>query len=251
AVSFGIAKALTSGVIDVYTIVINPIIEIVASLALGAFAGYLLSKLEQVFFSNTNRLSMTIGFVFLTVALSMVDIEVGKEVFLIVLARVMLGSVFCNMCILSEEIMKFADRWNAPVLVLFFVLAGAQLKLSVFTEATTVAIGVCYLISRSSGKYLGAKYSARAVKCSKGVENYLGITLLPQEGVALGMASVAAALPGSGVLIKNIVLFSVLVYELVGPLMTKWALKKAGEIVPKSKEILERRDNKIKEIKSR
>ena len=247
AVSFGVAEALVKGVVDVYTIIFNPLIEIVASLLLGAAAGWLLTKLETLFHSNTNRLAMSIGFVFLTVALSMMTIPLGRvEIgFSSLLVCMMLGSVFCNLCPLSEEIMGKADRWTAPLMVLFFVISGAELELGVFAKLSSVLVGLVYIASRCLGKYLGARESSRLMGCDRNVVRYLGITLWPQAGVALGMCVTAGQLPGDGPLIRNIVLFAVLVYELAGPVMTKWALTKAGDIKPKSDEILHRREKKL------
>ena len=247
AVSFGVARALSSGIVDVYTIVVNPILEILGSLFLGALAGLGLAKIEPFFHSNTNRIAMSISFVFLTVALSMLKIPAGGATigFSPLLVCMMLGSVFCNLCPLSEEIMRVADRWTAPVLVLFFVLSGAELELGVFAKAGSVAIGVVYILFRSLGKYIGARESARLVGCDKTVVDYLGITLLPQAGVALGMCVTAAQLPGDGSLVRNIVLFAVLNYELFGPVLTKWALTKAGDIRPKSEEVIHRRERKL------
>lgn len=249
AVSFGIAKALGSGSVDIYSILFNPLIEISASLLLGALAGWVLTLTEKMFNSNTNRLAMTISFVFLTVALSMLKIPVGPVTvgFSSLLVCMMLGSVFCNLCPLSAEIMENSDRWTAPLLVLFFVISGAELELGVFAQLSSVLVGVVYILSRSLGKYLGARGSAKMMRCDKNVVNYLGITLLPQAGVALGMCVTASTLPEDGALIRNIVLFAVLVYELVGPVMTKWALTKAGDIQPKGEDVLHRREEKLRQ----
>lgn len=249
AVSFGIAKALGSGSVDIYSILFNPLIEITASLLLGALAGWVLTLTEKMFNSNTNRLAMTISFVFLTVALSMLKIPVGPVTvgFSSLLVCMMLGSVFCNLCPLSAEIMENSDRWTAPLLVLFFVISGAELELGVFAQLSSVLVGVVYILSRSLGKYLGARGSAKMMRCDKNVVNYLGITLLPQAGVALGMCVTASTLPEDGALIRNIVLFAVLVYELVGPVMTKWALTKAGDIQPKGEDVLHRREEKLRQ----
>ncbi len=247
AVSFGVAKALCSGVVDVFTIVVNPILEILGSLVLGSLAGLLLTHLEKLFHSNRNRVAMTIGFVFLTVALSKLSLPAGQATigFSPLLVCMMLGSVFCNLCPLSGEIMERADKWPSPRLVLFFVLSGAELELGVFAQFSAVLVGVVYIHSRCFGKYFGARESSRLMKCDHTVREYLGITLFPQAGVALGMCVTAATLPGDGTLIRNIVLFAVLVYELVGPVLTKWALTKAGDIRPKSEEILTRRARKL------
>ena len=249
AVSFGIARALTSGVVDIFSVLVNPVIEIVGSLLLGAVAGYILTKLETLFHSNTNRLAMTIAFVFLTVALAMLEITAGPVTigFSSLLVCMMLGTVFCNICPLSEDLMGKADRWTSPLMVLFFVLSGADLELEVFSQLLVVLIGVVYILTRSAGKYFGARLSARATGCSHNVTKYLGITLLPQAGVALGMCVTALTLGADGALIRNIVLFAVLVYEMVGPMLTKWALTQAGDIRPMSDEIVHRREKKLAE----
>ena len=125
------------------------------------------------------------------------------------------------------------DRWTAPLFIIFFVISGAELELSVFTDIAIVLIGIIYIVSRSFGKYFGALISAKAVKCDKNIVKYLGITLLPQAGVALGMAIKAEAeLGADGAIVANITLFAVLIYELIGPLLTKISLLKAGEIQP-------------------
>ena len=247
AVSFGVARALGSGSVDIYGVLVNPLLEILCSLLLGALAGFVLSKLEPIFHSNRNRVAMSISFVFLTVALSMLKLPAGKATvgFSSLLVCMMLGSVFCNLCPLSDEIMHNADRWSAPLLVLFFVISGAELELGVFARLSSVLVGLVYIVSRSLGKYFGARESSRMVGCDKKVVDYLGITLLPQAGVALGMCVTASQLPGDGPMIRNIVLFAVLVYELLGPVATKWALTKAGDIQPKSEEVLKRRERKL------
>ena len=247
AVSFGIARALGSGVVDVYTIVVNPLLEIFGSLILGAVAGWVLTQIERLFHSNRNRVAMTIGFVFLTVALSKLSIPAGGATigFSPLLVCMMLGSVFCNLCPLSGDVMERADKWSSPLMVLFFVLSGAELELGVFAQFSSVLVGVVYILSRCFGKYFGARESSRLMRCDSSVQTYLGITLFPQAGVALGMCVTASTLPEDGGLIRNIVLFAVLVYELVGPIMTKWALTKAGDIKPKSEEVLHRRERKL------
>ena len=247
AVSFGIAEALGSGSVDLFSVALNPLLEIVGSLLLGALAGWVLTLLERLFHSNRNRVAMTIGFVFLTVALSKLDIPLGRATlgFSPLLVCMMLGSVFCNLCPLSDEIMERADKWSSPLMVLFFVLSGAELELGVFAKASSALIGLVYIASRCLGKYFGARESSRIMGCDAKVVKYLGITLWPQAGVALGMCVTAGQLPGDGPLIRNIVLFAVLVYELLGPVMTKWALTRAGDIQPKSEEVLRRREKKL------
>ena len=246
AVSFGIAKALNTGSFDVISIVVDPLIEIVCSLALGALGalgGWVLTQLEKLFNSNTNRLNMTIAFVFLTSALAMADFKIGPVTigFSSLLTCMMLGTLFCNLCPLSGEIMEKADRWTSPLFAAFFVISGAGLDLGVFKDGVIVLIGVVYILTRSLGKYLGAHYSAKLMKCEPQICKYLGITLLPQAGVALGMCVTARQLGAEGDLIRNITLFAILIYELVGPLLTKMALQAAGEIHPMEDAVKNRR----------
>lgn len=249
AVSFGIAKTLVSGQIDMFSILVNPLIEIVCSLLLGAVMGWILTQLEKLFNSNTNRLNLTIAFVFLTTSFAMLDFHIGEVhiSFSSLLVCMMLGTVFCNLCPLSGDLMGAADKWTSPLFALFFVISGAELELSVFTDIAIVGIGVVYIVFRSLGKYFGAYGSAKATKCGSSICKYLGITLLPQAGVALGMCATAMQLGDQGKLIRNITLFAVLVYELVGPLMTKQALKAAGDIKPMSDEVKNRRQTKLLE----
>ena len=247
AVSVGIARTLVSGTIDLVSILVNPFVEIICSLALGSLMGYILTLLEKLFNSNTNRLNLTIGAVLLTTSISMLEFEIGDVHihFSSLLSCMMLGTVFCNICPLSEDLMKAADKWTSPVFALFFVISGAELELSVFTSLSIVIIGVVYIITRCMGKYLGTFVSATATGCNKNIRKYLGITLFPQAGVALGMCATAMQLGSDGALIRNITLFAVLVYELVGPLMTRMSLQAAGEIKPISDEVKMRRQTKL------
>ena len=247
AVSFGIAKAMHVGSFDLVSILVNPIVEIVLSLGLGALMGVILTKIEKLFNSNTNRLNMTIAFVFLTVSLAKLEFTVGSVTvgFSSLLVCMMLGTMFCNLCPLSDELMKKADRWTSPLFALFFVLSGAELELDLFADLMIVLLGLFYVVTRSAGKYLGAYCSARALGCSRSVYHNLGITLLPQAGVALGMCVTARELGEAGELICNITLFAILIYELIGPMLTKQALQRAGDIQPMSEEVLNRRQIKL------
>ena len=256
AVSFGIARTLGTNTIDPVSIAVEPLVEIVASLVLGAAMGWLLTQLEKLFNSNTNRLNMTIAFVFLTVSLSMIEFSLfGIHVkFSSLLVCMMLGTVFCNTCPLSHDLMEKSDKWTSPLFALFFVISGAELELEVFASWAVVVIGIVYIIFRCLGKYFGTFASAKATKCEPQICKYLGITLFPQAGVALGMCTIASdpvkGLGGTaGDLIKNITLFAVLIYELFGPLLTRWALTKAGDIQPMSHEVKNRRQTKLAEAK--
>ena len=234
--SYGVANALEQGHMDLLSVVVEPLMEILLSLLLGAVAGYLLNLLEVYFHSRSKRMSLSVAFVLLTVGVSMLEVEVGgvRCGFSLLLVCMMTGTVFCNVCPTSEELMDRLDRWVSPINILFFVLSGAELDLTILSNPLVLLVGVVYIASRSLGKIGGAYASCRATKCSPSIQKYLGITLLPQAGVALGMAAEAAQL-SDGHMVRNVVLFSVLVYELVGPTLTKLALTAAGEIIPEGR----------------
>ena len=253
AVSFGIAKTIVSGKVDLISILLDPLVEIAASLLLGMITGWLLTQLEKLFNSNTNRLNLTIGMVFLAASLSMMEFEIGPVTvrFSSLLVCMMLGTVFCNICPLSGDLMERADRWTSPLFALFFVISGAELELGVFQDLSIVLIGAVYILFRSLGKYFGAFGSAKLTRCESKVCRYLGITLLPQAGVALGMCSSAMQLGQEGNLIRNITLFAVLIYEIFGPVLTRIALQKAGEIRPISDEVKNRRQHKLRALEEK
>ncbi len=250
AVCFGISKTLVSGTVDMISIIVNPLIEIVFSLILGAVMGWILTQIEKLFNSNTNRLNMTIALVALAAAISSLKFEIGSVHigFSSLLVCMMLGTVFCNICPLSEDLMKASDKWTSPLFALFFVISGAELELDVFADVAIVGIGLVYIIFRCLGKYFGAFASAKATKCEPNICKYLGITLFPQAGVALGMCATAMQLGAEGKLIRNITLFAILVYEIFGPLLTKWALTQAGDIKPMPHEVKNRRQIKLEEV---
>ena len=251
AVSFGVANALGAGAVSVVSVLVEPMLEVILSLALGATMGFAFQFCERFFHSRSKRLSVSIAFVLLTIGLSMLKFNIGGVhiAFSSLLVCMMLGTIFCNICDFSEELMERVDRWTAPLFVLFFVLSGAELELSVFADIMIILVGVVYIASRSAGKCSGAYLSAKLSKCDPNVVKYLGITLLPQAGVALGMAMKASALANGGALVANITLFAVLVYELVGPMLTKIALTKAGDINPEGKTSARHEHAKNKHLK--
>lgn len=246
SVSFGIATALSNGHVSVLAVVVEPILEIILSLGLGSLTGWLLNWVEQFFHSRSKRMTISVAFVLLTVGLSGVTFEVAGVHcgFSLLLVCMMTGTVFCNICPTSEELMERIDNWVMPLNILFFVISGAELDLEVLSHPVTILVGVIYILARSAGKYYGAAISCKQTRQSKPITDNLGITLLPQAGVALGMALTAAALP-DGALARNVVLFAVLVYELVGPTLTKRALLAVGEIKPEGRTSA-RRHNKPK-----
>ena len=234
AISFGVAKAISMGKVDLLSVIVEPIAEVAMSLLLGFVMGAIFTYCERFFHSRSKRLAMSVAFVLATVGLSKISFEIaGVHIaFSSLLVCMMLGTVFCNMCDFSENLMDRLDRWTAPLFILFFVISGAELELSIFKDITIVAIGLIYIVSRCAGKYFGAGISSKWAKCDSNIVKYLGITLFPQAGVALGMAIKAEELGSVGIIIANITLFAVLVYEIVGPALTKMSLLKAGEIDP-------------------
>ena len=252
AVSFGIAQAMKNGNADVAALIVEPLMEVVLSLAFGGLVGFLLTILERYFHSHRNRNALIVGSVIVTVAVSQLKIPVGgmEFGFSSLLVCMMLGTVFCNYCPLSEDLMLQADRWSGPAITLFFVLSGAALQFDVFASSSVLVIGLIYIASRSVGKYLGARFSSDLAHSPEAVRKYLGITLLPQAGVALGMCATAQQLLGGteGDLIRNIVLFSVLIYELIGPSLTKMALTKAGDIQSIPQDVKTRRKKQLAQV---
>ena len=240
AISLGVAKSFGSeGGMSITSVLVEPLLEVVCSLLLGFVLGVLFSAAEKFFKSNSKRLTLSITFVLMAVAVSMVKFEIGGVHigFSSLLVCMMLGTVFCNMCDFSDEIMGKTDKWTAPLFLIFFVISGAELEFGVFKDPGIIIIGLIYILTRALGKYFGAGWSAKFMKCDPSIVKYLGITLFPQAGVALGMSAIVAVefadVGEIGVLVRNITLFAVLIYELVGPMLTKIALTKAGDIVPR------------------
>lgn len=235
SISLGVAQAMQGGNLNFITIMIDPLLEIICSFVLGSLLGFILSILEKQFYSGSNRMSLSISFVLLTVALSALKFNIGSVTisFSSLLVCMMLGAIFTNLNDNSDDIMQRVEKWTAPLNACFFVISGAELEVGAFSNISYIIIGITYIVCRSLGKYYGARLSSSFMKCDKNVIKYLGITLLPQAGVALGMCKQAAVL-GSvpGFIIRNITLFSVLIYELFGPTLTKNALQSAGEIKP-------------------
>lgn len=236
SVSFGIANAIHSGAASLIDVALEPMLEIVLSIGLGAVMGWLLNKIEYFFHSRSKRMTISVAFVLLTVGLSMLKFQIGQIHigFSLLLVCMMTGTIFCNVCDTSEELMNRVESWTVPISLLFFVISGAELDLNVLVNPITLLVGVIYILARSVGKYIFAFLSCRLMKCNDKITKNLGITLFPQAGVALGMALAATAL-SDGTLVRNVILFSVLVYELIGPALTKRSLMKAGEINPKGK----------------
>lgn len=219
-----VAKSLESeGGFNFYQTILKPIIEIVLSLIIGFVIGIVLSVATKFFKSRANRISLVVTAVFLGVGIS--D-KFGLSSLLLCMA---IGAALANYSPVSDKVMDGSERWTPPLFMLFFVISGAQFNFSILKEVG--AVGIIYLLMRSFGKYFGARLGCRIAGAEKTVRNFLGITLLPQAGVAIGMAQLSlTVVPEYGEQIRAVVLCATLVYELVGPLLTKIALQKAGEI---------------------
>lgn len=219
-----VAKSVEAGNgFNVKETLLMPIVEIVGSLVIGFAVGFVLSVATKFFLSRANRISLAVTAVFLGVGLSEM---LGLSSLLLCMA---IGAAMANFSKASDAVMECTDRWTPPLFMLFFVISGAEFNFEIFK--TVGLIGVLYLVLRSAGKYFGAMLGCTIVKTEKSVKKYLGITLLPQAGVAIGMAQLSlTVVPQYGEQIRAVILCATLVYELVGPLLTKIALTKAGEI---------------------
>ena len=241
AASYGIAMNLRDDAsADLLTLLAGPMLEIVCSLIAGAVLGWLLTHTARIFHSNRNRISLITAFIIFGVTIATIEFHVGSIEFSLsaLLVNMMLGTVFCNCCKKSADLMDRADRWSAPLMTLFFVLSGAELNLGTFANIPVLIVGLIYIVSRCVGKYFGARFSSQMAHSSKTVQKWLGITLFPQAGVALGMAATVGQRMGAeGQLIRNIVLLGVMIYELAGPSLTKYALTQAGEIQSKERHL--------------
>ena len=224
SISFSISKVLANGTALTFSsTVLSPLREIGLSLLIGAAIGFALSFATRFFRSRANRVTLIIICVFLGVGISeWLDLSS-------LLLCMMIGAIYCNAVKETDRVMEVYDRWTHPLYVIFFVLSGAELNVRMILSVGIV--GIVYFAFRSLGKYFGARVGATLAHAEPNVKKYLGITLLPQAGVAIGMSAVVmSAMPEFGESIRTVVLCATLVYELIGPLLTKLALTKAGEI---------------------
>lgn len=226
AISFSVAKVLANGSeLSFNAVFVEPTLEILLSLLVGGGFGALSSFVSRFFKSRSNRLTIILATVFAGLSVSKL---LGLSDLLVCM---MIGALYANLFPSSIPTLDVLDRWTYPLYMLFFVISGAELDILVIP--TVGLIGVVYLFARSLGKYFGARLGATLVRADKNVQKYLGLTLLPQAGVAIGMAQmVLSEMPTLGSQISTVVLCATLVYELIGPIATKIALTKAGEIDP-------------------
>lgn len=227
-VAFGFAVSI-AGVIsgngggNIFLSILQPLWQVFLSLLIGAVMGVLFKIPLRFFKKSGNRLIIIIGFVFMTSALATLC-GVSE-----LLACMALGSVFCNISTESDSINDLCDFFTPPLFELFFVVSGAGLDVSVLPQIGVM--GAIYVVVRCVGKYLGAFIGAKIMKAPDAVAKYIGPTLIPQAGVAIGLTIVAqSVVPHYAAQVRAVILCGTLIYELVGPAITKITLKKAGEI---------------------
>lgn len=242
AILFQIASALAGGTISVYAIIIKPLLEITISLGVGVLLGFVISFANRFFKSRNNRLIWCIfsvfaalGFYYLFKSKVMGGFELSS-----LLTCMMAGAIYTNFAKDSGRTLDVMDRFTSPIYMMFFVISGASLDLTIFFNGdglVVVLIALTYIIFRVIGKWSGAYLGATITRCEPQVRKYIGFALVPQAGVAIGLSTTAYTLfsqnPATekiGALILAIILTSTLIYELVGPMVAKFALKKAHEI---------------------
>lgn len=230
AIMMAIARTIERGTaLTVTTLLLKPLGEIFGSLLLGVVLGLILVYVLRFFHSRGNKLALTIMMVFAAVGLSSLW---GLSSLLVAM---MLGATMVNLCRQSNTMLEQCDRFTPPLFLLFFVLSGSNLDLAVLP--TVGVVGIAYVLARAVGKTLGGTMGAAVEKCDPNIVKYLGLTLIPQAGVAIGMARMSTtALPEYGAVINAVVLSGTLIYELTGPVITKIALTRAGEIKPEGKQ---------------
>lgn len=234
SISLSLASSMVSATsITVYTALVEPLLEIVLSLLVGGVIGIVLSFCFRLFMSRANRICLITAAVFLGVALA------DKFHLSSLLLCMAIGAAVANLRNDAEKLLELNDRWTPPLFLLFFVISGAELDLAVLP--TIGLLGVLYLIFRSLGKYLGAMVGSAAVKADKNIVKYLGVALLPQAGVAIGMSQIISnEMPIYGDTVRTVVLCATLIYEIFGPVLTKIVLIKAGEIKKEPKKTKEK-----------
>ena len=243
AIFFQIANTFASGVpLSIYTVLLKPLIEIAISLVSGLVIGIFISFMNRFFKSRNNRLIWCIFSVFAALGIYMLfkSPALGGFELSSLLTCMMAGAIYTNFVSDSNRTLDVMDRFTSPIYMMFFVISGASLDLTIFFNRNgliVVGIAAAYVIFRVIGKWLGAFTGASITRCEDKIKKYLGFALIPQAGVAIGLATTAytlfnknpdTALAGS--LILAIILTSTLIYELIGPMVAKFALSKAGEI---------------------
>lgn len=242
SILFQIATGLSSGTVSLYKMIGKPLIEIAISLGIGVVLGLFISFLNRFFKSRNNKLVLCIFSVFASVGLYVLFRQeyMGSFELSSLLMCMVTGALFTNICKDSDRTLDILDRFTSPIYMMFFVLSGASLDLSIFANKDTALlvtiVASIYIVSRVAGKYCGASIGANITHSEDTVKKYLGLALIPQAGVAIGLATTANKLfkeageSSTASLVLAVILTSTLIYELIGPLTSKFALTKAGEI---------------------
>lgn len=232
---FGICIAIANAIggtaqVSTFMQILTPIIEIVVSLGAGLIVGAIVVLATKWFTGRGNRISVVVGAVFLTMVLaSKLSDWMGMDISWI-LAAMGAGSVFANTSEKSEEINGLVYFFTPPIFIMFFVSSGAELD---FKSLLTVgALGLIYLFGRIGGKFTGAYVGAKVSKAGDSVAKHLGLCLIPQAGVAIGLASSVKYIVGDamGTKINAIILASTVIYALSGAIVTRFSLHRAGEL---------------------
>lgn len=242
SILFQIATGLSSGTVSLYKMIGKPLIEIAISLGIGVLLGLFISFLNRFFKSRNNKLVLCIFSVFASVGLYVLFRQeyMGSFELSSLLMCMVTGALFTNICKDSDRTLDILDRFTSPIYMMFFVLSGASLDLSIFANKDAallvIIVASIYIVSRVAGKYCGASIGANITHSEDTVKKYLGLALIPQAGVAIGLATTANKLfkeageSSTASLVLAVILTSTLIYELIGPLTSKFALTKAGEI---------------------
>jgi len=213
----------SEGSASLLTAIVTPVWEILLAVLIGFVSGLLLSFLLPKARDDEQRLTLILAILFLDVALA------GLFNVSSLLLCMTTGAVVTNMIKKSKKIFELVDRFSPPIYVAFFTISGASLDIGILKEVGLIGLG--YVVFRSIGKICGAFFGAKVLHMPENIQKYLGITLLPQAGVAIGFSVVAQnVLPEYGTAIRTITLGATFIYELIGPVLAKTALMKAGEI---------------------
>ena len=227
-IAFGFSMAVVNSMLNPghasgLMAILSPFIEIIGSIALGFILGILFKVPLKYFRKDSNRLILTAGFVFLGSSLATL---LGLSSLLLCMC---MGAMLVNISDSAKSIFRLTDMITPPIFLMFFVVSGAGLDVSYLPKIGL--IGIIYILFRVAGKILGASFGATIAKAPDTIKKYIGLTLIPQAGVAIGLSLIASqVLPEYGATIRAVILCATFIYEMVGPAFTKMGLKKAGEI---------------------
>lgn len=223
AVASAAAKILEGGNTNIVLETLSSIGQIAAAFGIGFVMGMIMLIPMKYFKKHGNRLGLITGFIFLGIGIAE---KMGLSSLMLCLG---MGTAVANLSSEADAISDVADQFTTPIYILFFVASGAELQVSMLLKISL--LGVIYIIFRIVGKIFGAWLGGRICKAPDTVCRYLGPCLFPQEGVAIGLMLAAGnVVPKYAAEIQAVVLAGTLIFELIGPTVTKISLTKAGEI---------------------